>query len=273
MGGDARAFLHAQLTNSIENLGTNRACHAGWCSAKGRLLASFLVVPHENGFLLQLARDLAAPVAKRLAMFILRSKVKIANVTDEWRQYGIWGADAPARLPALGASAPQELLGVAAGPQWAAVRLGAERFLLFGRSPIETTAASEDWILQDVRAGVALVTQATQDLFVPQMVNFERIGAVDFQKGCYPGQEIVARAQYRGQIKRRMVRVRTPVPLRPAQDLYSDDVPGQPSGTVVNAAGGEALAVIQISSIESRSPVRATAGGPALELLPLPYPA
>ena len=272
-GGDARSFLHAQLTNSVEGLGTNRACHAGWCSAKGRLLASLLVVPHEDGFLLQLARDLAAPVAKRLAMFILRSKVRIANLSEEWRQYGVWGADASAGLPALGASAPQELLGVATGPRWTAVRLGAERYLMFGRSTIEPTTAVEDWMLQDVHAGIPLVTQATQDLFVPQMVNFERIGAVDFQKGCYPGQEIVARAQYRGQIKRRMVRVRTPVSLRPGQDLYADDVPGQPAGTVVNVAGDEALAVLQISTVESGSAVRAEAGGSALEVLPLPYQA
>jgi len=272
-GSDARAFLHAQLTNNIEALAADRACLAGWCSAKGRLLASFLVVPHEGGYLLQLARDLAPPVAKRLAMFVLRSKVKLSDASQEWMQYGLWGDGCAARLEALGIPLPPEPLGVASGSGWRAVRLAAERFLLLGKSRIETNATSQDWALEDIRAGMAQVTQATQDLFVPQMVNFERIGALDFKKGCYPGQEVVARSQYRGQMKRRMVRVRAPVPLAPGQDLYSDDFPGQASGTVVNAAGGEALAVLQISTLEARAAVRAEAGGAPLELLALPYAA
>src|SRR5438034_7935097 len=92
-GSDARAFLHAQLTNDIENLPAERSALAGWCSAKGRLLASFLVIPSPDGFLLQLARDLAAPVAKRLSMFVLRSKVKISDLSDAWTQLGVWGTD------------------------------------------------------------------------------------------------------------------------------------------------------------------------------------
>src|SRR3954453_1142781 len=90
-GDDAREFLHAQLTNDIRNLAAERAVLAGWCSAKGRLLASFLVIPAPQGFLLQLARDLAAPGAKRLAMFVLRSKVKIADLSADWMQLGLWG--------------------------------------------------------------------------------------------------------------------------------------------------------------------------------------
>jgi folate-binding Fe-S cluster repair protein YgfZ len=102
------------------------------------------------------------------------------------------------------------------------------------------------------------------------MVNLEILGGVDFRKGCYPGQEIVARAQYRGAVKRRMVRLGGAA-LQPGQALFSDDAPEQPSGMVVNAAGGESLAVLQTSAIESRSPVRAQRGAPALEMLPLPY--
>src|SRR5262247_487562 len=92
-GADAREFLHAQLTNDILNLPPERAALAGWCSAKGRLLATFLVIPSPQGFLLQLARDLAPAVAKRLSMFILRSKVKIADESDAWAQSGFWDAD------------------------------------------------------------------------------------------------------------------------------------------------------------------------------------
>src|SRR5204862_3832113 len=92
-GADARAFLHAQLTNDIEHLAAERWALAGWCSAKGRLLASFLVIPSPDGFLLQLARDLAAPVAKRLSMFVLRATVKSSDLTDAWAQFGAWDTD------------------------------------------------------------------------------------------------------------------------------------------------------------------------------------
>src|SRR5205823_4856141 len=94
-GAEARAFLHAQLTNDIEHLAPDRSVLAGWCSAKGRLLASFLVIPSPTGFMLQLARDLAAPVAKRLSMFVLRAKVKISDESDAWAQHGVWEADLP----------------------------------------------------------------------------------------------------------------------------------------------------------------------------------
>jgi hypothetical protein len=259
-GDDARAFLHAQLTNDIENLPAGRARHAGWCTAKGRLLATFLVVPFSGGFLLQLARDLAPAVAKRLGMFILRSKVKLTDVSEQWRQYGVWGG-----------SGPDGELAIAEEAGKVSVRIDADRLLVLCAESIAAAPATEDWTLAEVRAGRALITQATQDQFVPQMVNLELAGGVDFQKGCYPGQEIVARSQYRGQLKRRMVRLRAPVPLRAGQDLYSDDFPGRPSGTVVNAAGGEALAVLQLATVERGAAVRAAADGPPLELLPLPY--
>ncbi len=270
-GADARAFLHAQLTVDVEQLAADRARRAGWCSAKGRLLATFLLVPAGDGFLLQLSRDLAAPVAKRLAMFILRAKVKVSNVTESWPQYGIWGDDAGAGLEALGLSAPEDDLGVTQSNGRIAVRIGAKRFLMLGGADVVADAGEQDWTLEEIRSGRPTVTQATQDQLVPQMANFELIGGVDFRKGCYPGQEIVARAQYRGAVKRRLYRLRSPVPLTPGQELFSDDLPGQASGTVMNAAAGEALAVLTIASIEAKAPIRAAAGGEALEVLPLPY--
>jgi len=277
-GDDARSFLHAQLTNDIEGLESDRARHAGWCSAKGRLLASFLVVPHENGYLLQLARDLAPGVAKRLAMFVLRAKVKIGDASAAWVQFGVWGPGAEASLASVGIEAPAEDLRVARRGSFLVVRASAQRYLLIApqaeRAQLATLAGSGDatgWTLEEIRAGLPLITQVTQDQFVPQMVNYERFGAVDFQKGCYPGQEVVARAQYRGQVKRRMVRVRAPMPLHAGQDLYSDDLPGQASGTVVNAAGDEALAVVQLSALDKG--LRAEANGAPLEVLPLPYAA
>lgn len=273
-GEDARAFLHAQLTNDIEHLASAQSRYAGWCSAKGRLLATFLVVPCAGGFLLQVSRDLVAAVAKRLSMFILRSRVKIADATDQWVQLGLWGPGAVEQLAALGVQAPGGELAVGEARGAIAVRIEAQRFLVLAgadlgdRLPPEGT--DDEWTLAEVRAGRPLIVMATQDQFVPQMVNLELAGGVDFRKGCYPGQEIVARAQYRGAVKRRMYRLRGG-PLRSGQELFCDVAPGEASGTVVNAAGGEALAVLQVAAVESGLPIRVQPHGAVLEPLSLPY--
>ncbi|TAK44982.1 MAG: folate-binding protein [Betaproteobacteria bacterium] len=279
-GGDARAFLHTQLTNDIEHLPPQAACLAGWCSAKGRLLATFLVASHGDGFVLQVAHELAPAILKRLQLFVLRSKVKLSDASAEWAQFGVWGDGADAALGRLGIAAPTQDLGIARAHDRFTIRLSARHYLLFASAALRAETQSRlpqgdasDWALEEIRAGRPHVVQATQDLFVPQMVNFELLGGVDFRKGCYPGQEVVARTQYRGQLKRRMVRLRAPQTLRAGQDLYSDDTAGQPSGTVVNAARGEALAVIPLATLEHGAAVRAQAGGEALEVLPLPYAA
>lgn len=229
-GADAREFLHAQLTNDVRNLAPERAVLAGWCSAKGRLLATFLVIPAPQGFLLQLARDIAPAVAKRLSMFILRSKVTVSDESDAWIQDGVWDMDREG--PEVSWSASR-----------ASVRVGERRYLELQSSSEKAdgpTATESAWILQEIQAGRPFITGATQDQFVPQMVNLEKLGGVDFQKGCYPGQEIVARAQYRGQVKRRMVQLPAPAGL--------ELIPGQEfnGGVVVDSAGGELLAVMPI---------------------------
>lgn len=223
-GEQAREFLHAQLTNDIANLPADRAALAGWCSAKGRLLATFLVVPFPDGFLLQLSRDLAAPIAKRLSMFVLRSKVRVADESDAWTQIGAWGG-----VP----GAPAETLATAAADASLLVRIDERRVLMLSRqprSPAGDEVQETQWTLDEIRAGRPLITAATQDLFVPQMVNLEALGGVSFKKGCYPGQEIVARAQYRGQVKRRMKHLKAPagVALAPGQEYEG--------GTVVDVA-------------------------------------
>ena len=229
-GADARAFLHAQLTNDIEHLPADRAAFAGWCSAKGRLLATFLVIPAPDGFLMQIARDLAAPVARRLSMFVLRAKVKVTDESDAWSQFGVWDADF---------HQPE----VAWSGKRVRVQVGDRRFLEITQGEAEKPDADEaQWVLQEIRAGRPFISAATQDQFVPQMVNLEQAGGLDFKKGCYPGQEIVARAQYRGQVKRRMVHQRAPagMQLSAGQEFNG--------GTVVDVApaenGSELLAVV-----------------------------
>jgi tRNA-modifying protein YgfZ len=224
-GDDARDFLHAQLTNDIKGLAADRAALAGWCSAQGRLLATFLVIPAPQGFLLQLARDIAPAVAKRLGMFVLRSKVKVADESASWVQDGLWDADL--KQP-----------DVAWKDGSVTVRVDEGRFLQLGPAAemAQPNAAEEEWTLREIRAGRPFISSPTQDKFVPQMVNLEKLGGVDFQKGCYPGQEIVARAQYRGQVKRRMVQMQGAA--QPGEEFNG--------GTVVDAARGELLVVAPV---------------------------
>jgi tRNA-modifying protein YgfZ len=284
-GDDARAFLHAQLSNDIEHLSQDTARRAGYCSPKGRLLASFLVIPRPDGFLLQVSKDLVAPIAKRLSMYVLRSKVKVSDAGDAWSQFGVWGAQAGAKLDSAGFMVPANPLQAVESQSRILVSLGDERFLVFSGPETATTleanfsaADAQAWTLAEVRAGLPLVTLPTQDQFVPQMANFELVGGIDFKKGCYPGQEIVARTQYLGKLKRRMYRGTidqgdsTP---SPGQDLYTDDP--QPIGTIVNAApkpegGYEFLAVVQSSSVEQGDAIRVgSADGPRATIASLPY--
>jgi len=282
-GDDARSFLHAQLTSDVAGLGTHQARRAGWCSAKGRLMATFLVVPHGAGFLLQASHDLAPAVAKRLSMFVLRAKVRLADASENWSQTGFWGSGAAAQLAALGLEIPANVLDCVGTGSSIVVRIAEERFLVLSPAPeapavgVTTDAGEDAWFLQDIRDGHPRVLLATQEQFVPQMVNLERIGAVDFHKGCYPGQEIVARTQYRGVLKRRMVRARAAVAASPGDELHADEPAGQAAGVVANAAplpggGCEMLAVLQIATIEAGGPIRLRGpDGPPIELLPLPY--
>jgi len=285
-GEDARAFLHSQLSTDIATLAADRARRAGYCSAKGRLLASLLVVPCSDGFLLQLSRDLAPAIAKRLAMYVLRSKVKIADASEAWAQFGVWGPARASRLKAAGLPVPDEALQVANSQDVVVVSLTDGRTLLFARSPVATRLAehfapgqADQWMLADIRAGLPLISQATQEQFVPQMANFDLIGGVDFKKGCYPGQEIVARTQYRGALKRRMYRGQTAAPdgPRPGQGLFALEFPGQACGDVLSAAprqegGYELLAVLHSTVVERGDAIHLGApDGPLVHIATLPY--
>ena len=285
-GADARAFLHGQLSNDVEHLPADTVKRAGYCSPKGRMIASFLVIPSRDGFLLQVASDIAIPIAKRLSMFVMRSKVKVVDSTETWAQTGVWGRGSDRLLQACELALPNGPMRVAETNGRIVVGLGEDRFLVVGPAGFDLLigdriprVAANWWTLSDVRAGIPLISLATQDQFVPQMANFELIGGVDFKKGCYPGQEIVARSQYLGKIKRRMYRVETDAQDQPApwegQDLFGAET--QAIGTVVNVAlrpegGYEVLAVMQSASVESGTQLRlGSPQGPRVRLAALPY--
>ncbi|CAM2144985.1 tRNA-modifying protein YgfZ [Pararobbsia alpina] len=289
-GADAASFLHAQLTNDVESLASGSARLAGYCTPKGRLLASMLVWRTGETIRMLASADLAAGVVKRLSMFVLRAKAKLADVTATHVAVGIVG-DATGPLSAIFPALPDTVHGVVSGEAGSLIRVpdapeGRQRFLWVAtreqfdaNSGALTSALRQvppavwDWL--DIHAGEPRITAATLEQFVPQMINFEVLGGVNFKKGCYPGQEIVARSQYRGTIKRRAMLAHVSAG-QAGDEIFDSSEPDQPCGMVINAApartgGVDCLIEIKLASIESPSVHVGSATGPALTFLPLPY--
>lgn len=275
-GADAASFLHNLLTNDINHLAEGQARHAGLCTAKGRMIASFLIWREGGDYLLQLSADILPGILKKLSMYVLRSKVKLSDISGERVLIGVFGGQ-------VGPAAPMSSAPLEGGT---AIRLDAGRVVL--ALPAERAAAVQatlgapaqlpDWHLAEIRAGVPRIVAATQEAFVPQMVNYEvsAVGGVSFQKGCYPGQEIVARTHYLGKVKRRMLRARLDADVPPGTDIYTPEAGDQHCGAVVLTApvptgGFECLLVVQITGAAAGEVHVGTPDGPRVELLDLPY--
>jgi len=279
-GAEAATFLQSQLTNDVLELGPGRARLAGFCSAKGRLQASFVMWrAAEDEFLLACSASLLAPTLKRLSMFVLRAKCKLDDASAEIRLWGLAGDPATAQIGDAAIWEKRERGGATV------IRLpdaeGVARALFAAPVGIEPEAAATlalaDWRWLEVRSGVVMIEAATVDKFVPQMVNFELVGGVDFQKGCYPGQEVVARSQYRGTTKRRTFLFDGEALAHPGQDVFLAGSEGEPAGTVANAAaspagGGSALVELRLAALGDGELRLGSADGPALRRAALPYP-
>jgi folate-binding protein YgfZ len=231
--------------------------------------------------LLACSRDVLPPTLKRLSMFVLRAKCKLSDASAELQLCGLTG---PAAAQWLGSEAPSSAWRTASAAGGHALRLpdvdGLERYLWC--APRELPAPDlpglpqEAWSWLDVRSGIARITAATVERFVPQMVNFELVAGVNFRKGCYPGQEVVARSQYRGTIKRRSFLFETDVQAHPGQEVFQEnDDPSQPAGMVVNAAsfGGRhaALVEVKLAALDGPRLCLGAPGGATLQRVPLPY--
>lgn len=282
-GEDAASFLHNQLSNDVLLLPAGQSRLAAFCSAKGRMQASFILVKTApDTVLLVLSLDLLAQTLKRLSMFVLRAKVKMSDATPQWQLCGLLGDSARA---CVGPAAPWQTVtqnGAHTVALYPAV-LGESsiaRALWIGPAgqavPSGPTVPTEIWQWAEVMSGVTLVSQPLFEAFVPQMLNYESVGGVNFKKGCYPGQEVVARSQFRGTLKRRTARVHSPVALTAGQDVFTPTDPEQPCATVVLSAarpdgqGFDALVSGTLESMQSGWRV----GGPdgaAMDLQPLPY--
>ena len=282
-GEDAANFLHNQLTNDVLLLPVGQARLAAFCNAKGRVQASFVVVKTSpDTVLLVMPQDLLAQTLKRLSMFVLRAKVKLTDASAQWQLRGLIGNSARA---AVGDAAPWQTVAWAGGhavalyPAVAGEARQARAFWIGALDqalPEGPAISAEVWTWASVLSGVPFVTQPVYEAFVPQMLNYESVGGVNFKKGCYPGQEVVARSQFRGTLKRRMARVFSPVMLQAGQDVFTPTDPEQPCATVVQCAArpdGQGFDALVSGTLESM-PIGWHAGsaqGDKLELLPLPY--
>jgi len=282
-GADARNVLHGQLTQDLLHLQAGQARLAGSCSPKGRLLARFVVWSvGADEVLLACSADLLPAVLKRLSMFVLRSKCKLVDASADWP---LWGLAGDAARVALGGRAAGAVWSHADAGGVSLIRLpdavidgaGVPRWLWAGGEPSPMPALDPDtWRWLEVHSGVARVQAATSEQFVPQMVNLELVGGVNFQKGCYPGQEVVARSQYRGTLKRRAHIVVSPVALQPGQEIFHDADPGQPAGMVVltgslDRARHAALVELKLSALDGGSLHAGAPDGPRLTATALPY--
>jgi len=288
-GDEAQFFLHNQLSCDVAGLAPGHSTYGAYCTAKGRMLASFLLWQSQQSYFMQLPSLLCEPIQKLLAKFILRSKVKVSHASGDWSIIGVAGKDAGVLVQRAVGDAPQGVHEVIHTRSAMVIRLPGDRYEIIATRDntagiLDTLSAGanradpEHWEWLEIRAGIPAITPATQEAFVPQMVNLDLIGGVSFEKGCYPGQEIVARMHYRGTLKQRMYLASvagTDSPI-PGDKLYSATFGDQACGTIINAArapdgGYDLLASIQIASAEQGGVRWKAPAGPALKILPLPY--
>ena len=279
-GEDAATFLHGQLTQDFALLGLSEARLTAFCSAKGRMLASFIGFKRShNEILLICSRDILAPTLKRLSMFVMRAKAKLTDATDAFELRGLTG------------SAVAGFAEVPTDP-WSKLDIGAASLILLypadgvsralwiapvGETvPVAEPLSIANWQLGEVHSGIATITAATVEAFVPQMLNYESVGGVSFKKGCYPGQEVVARSQFRGTLKRRAFLAHSDAPMAAGEELFRADDASQPCATVVQAAsaslgGFDAIISGQVAALQSQPLRLGSAGGAAVEIRTMPY--
>ena len=279
-GEDAAKFLHGQLTQDFALLGMDQARLAAFLSAKGRMQASFIGFKRSaTEVLLVCSRDLLPATLKRLSMFVLRAKAKLTDATADFALYGlagdaintVAGSAQSAWVKADFGSANLVHLYPANGqPRALWVAPAAEP------APAGPVLDPALWLWSEVQSGVATLTAPVVEAFVPQMLNYESVGGVNFKKGCYPGQEVVARSQFRGAIKRRAYVAQAAAPVAVGAEVFSASDLEQPCGTVVQVAaapggGFGAIVSLQITAAQEGGLQVGTAQGVALSLQPLPY--
>jgi len=291
-GEDAETFLQGQFTNDIRKVDLEHLQISGYCSPKGRLLSNFLIFKRADSYFLRLPKSLIEETVKRLRMFVLMSKVVMEDTSDGQIHIGYSGPNAEKEL--------QDQLGNIPATEFESTQVNDLTILrlpginprfeilgplndikkLWGALNVRgAPVGSEVWSWLSIKSGLPLIMPQTVDAFVPQMVNMQLINGVNFKKGCYTGQEIVARMQYLGKLKRRMYLAHVDSSTRPTEGdpIFSpSSKSGQGTGKIVNVChapdgGFDILAVIEISSVETSSVHINDIDGPTLTFMDLPY--
>ncbi|WLH31494.1 CAF17-like 4Fe-4S cluster assembly/insertion protein YgfZ [Pseudomonas canadensis] len=284
-GSDAAKFLQGQLTCNLNYLSDTQASLGARCTQKGRMQSSFRILLQGDGVLLAMATALLEPQLADLKKYAVFSKSKLTDESAAWVRFGLVNAD-PA-LASLGLELPADTDSVARNDTLIAIRISPDRAELWVpaeqgdaiRSQLAATLEQADlneWLLGQIRAGIGQVMQQTRELFIPQMLNLQAVGGVSFKKGCYTGQEIVARMQYLGKLKRRLYRLSLDAPEmpEPGTPLFSPSHNSAIGEVVLAAKAGqtiELLAVLQAEAADSGDVHVGTLEGPGLQLLDLPY--
>ena len=297
-GADAASFLQGQLTNDVQLQKLEESRLAAFCNAKGRMQASFIVYKRPAvdatqttpDIYLICSRDILAPTLKRLSMFVMRAKTKLTDVSAEFAIFGLTG-NAILSIAIESINTPATVIFNIATIIALHPAMGQSRALYISpiddAAPVGDVLSTELWNWGEVHAGIATITAPVVEAFVPQMLNYESVGGVNFKKGCYPGQEVVARSQFRGTLKRRAYIVQ----IDASSDKDSQPVVGnevfhesdteQPCGTVVQVAanpsfypnsGISAIVSIQVVAANGGKLTLGSASGANITLLPLPYP-
>nr|WP_295781654.1 folate-binding protein [Rhodoferax sp.] len=279
-GEDAAKFIHGQLTHDFSLLDLHTARLAAFCSVKGRMQASFIGFKRSaTEILLVCSKDLLPTTLKRLSMFVMRAKAKLSDASGEFELFGLLG------------DATKPIAGYV-DFAWARADIGLSTFInLYPADgvarqlcvapvgtppPVGQPLSPALWLWTEVRSGVATLSTPVFEAFVPQMLNYESVGGVNFKKGCYPGQEIVARSQFRGTLKRRAFVVHADTPMAAGDEVFGADDNSQPVATVVQAApapqgGFDAIVSAQLSAVERGALHHGSIDGQVLQILPLPY--
>ncbi len=291
-GEDATDFLQGQLTNDVRDVSLQHSQLSAYCTHKGRMLANFRLFKRDDSYYLRLPQPLLEPILKRISMFILMAKVSMKDSTDALVKIGVSGPTANEQLAEILSELPEQVDDVVQVNGYSVIKCAGTlpRYEIYGEleamqtlwGQLDVNAApvgAGAWESLDILAGIPTIMPETSEAFVPQMTNMQVINGVNFQKGCYTGQEVVARMQYLGKLKRRMFRVQieTSDTVTAGDKLFSkDSKSGQGTGQIVNAqieakGGYSALAVIDIADAEAGMLQLHDENGPAISVQSLPY--
>ncbi len=290
-GEEAQSFLHGQFTNDLNKVSSSISQISSYCNPKGRMLSIFRIYKRNDDYFLILPRDVLEPTIKKLTMFKLMSKVDLSDDSNKFVIFGVAGPDTESTLTSLNITIPKQVNHCVQDTEVIIIRLPSEntRVLFITNAKLAISfwkqlteelsiATFHLWDLHDIYSGIPQITANTCEAFIPQMTNFELIEGVNFSKGCYPGQEVVARTHYLGKPNRRMYRVSVAdnkVP-EPGTNVYSPEDENQPVGKIVIAQkisndNSSALIVLRTEKEDDDNLHLGSIVGPNISIQSLPY--